>query len=241
MARPHRAHDNRAHASTIRRTFCAIIAVPARTATASTARRYATTAVRSDQLEQVVWDQVRSILEEPSRVANEYRRRIGQARDGAAMPDEIVRLNQQITAMRHGIGRLIDSYAEGVIDKTEFEPPIAGLKQRLSQLQERHHAALEAVEIERDLSLVISRLEDFSAKVTKRLDGLDRSGMQDIIRTLVRRIEIDESHIEVIFRVPPPDGPSRPSPTDEGGSWQHCTGVGRTNVGVDQPQPPFGT
>ena len=83
--------------------------------------------VRSDHLEQVVWDQVRSILEEPSRVANEYRRRIGQARDGAAMPDEIVRLNHQITTMRRGIGRLIDSYAEGIIDKAEFEPRIAGL------------------------------------------------------------------------------------------------------------------
>jgi len=183
--------------------------------------------VRSDHLEQVVWDQVRSILEEPSRVANEYRRRIGQARDGAAMPDEIVRLNHQITTMRRGIGRLIDSYAEGIIDKAEFEPRITGLKQRLSQLQERHQAALETAESERDLSLVISRLEDFSAKVTKRLDDLDRLGMQDIIRTLVRRIEIDDSHIEVIFRVPPPDGPSGPSPTDASGSWQHCTGVGR--------------
>jgi len=45
--------------------------------------------------------------------------------------------------------RLIDSYAEGVIDKAEFEPRIAGLKQRLSQLQERHQAALEAAEVER--------------------------------------------------------------------------------------------
>ena len=83
--------------------------------------------VRGDQLEQVVWDQVRSLLEEPGRVADEYRRRIGQAQDGAAMPDEIVRLNHQLTTMRRGIGRLIDSYAEGVIDKAEFEPRIAGL------------------------------------------------------------------------------------------------------------------
>jgi len=72
---------------------------------------------------------------------------------------------------------------------------------------------------------VISRLEDFSAKVASRLDGLDRAGMQEIIRILVRRIEIDHARIEVIFRVPPPDGPSRPSPTDETATWQHCTGV----------------
>ena len=170
-------------------------------------------------------------------MADEYRRRIGQAHDGAAMPDEIVRLNHQMTTMRRGVGPLIDSYAEGVIDKAEFEPRIAGLKQRLSQLQERHHAALEAAEVEPDLSLVISRLEDFSAKVATRLDDLDRAGMQDIIRILVRRIEIDDARIEVIFRVPPPDGPSKPSPTGKSANWQHCTGVCRTNHRLARPLP----
>ena len=118
---------------------------------------------------------MRALLEEPRRVADEYHRRIAQARDGAATPDEIVRLDRQMTSLRRGIGRLIDSYAEGIIDKTEFEPRIAGLKQRVSELQMRHQAALEAAESERDLALVISRLEDFSAKVTTGLDNLDRT------------------------------------------------------------------
>ena len=192
--------------------------------------------VRGDQLEQVVWDQVQALLEEPHRVADEYRRRIDQARDGAAMPDEIVRLDRQMISLRRGIGRLIDSYAEGVIEKTEFEPRIAGLKQRMSQLQERHQAARDAAETEHDLALVISRLEDFSAKVNTSLNNLDRVGMQDIIRIVVRRIEIDESRIEVIFRVPSADGPAGPrTPIKSTGSWQHCTGVGRTNFRMARP------
>ena len=195
--------------------------------------------VRSDQLEQVVWNQVRALLQEPRRVADEFRRRIAQARHGAAMPDEIVRLDRQMTSLRRGIGRLIDSYAEGVIEKTEFEPRIAGLKQRMSQLQERHQAARDAAETEHDLALVISRLEDFSAKVNTSLNNLDRVGMQDIIRIVVRRIEIDESRIEVIFRVPSADGPAGPrTPIKSTGSWQHCTGVGRTHHCLAQPLAP---
>jgi site-specific DNA recombinase len=183
--------------------------------------------VRGDQLEQLVWDQVRALLEEPHRVADEYRRRIAQTSEGAVMPDEIVRLDRQITNLRRGIGRLIDSYTESIIDKTEFEPRIAGLKQRVSQLQQRHQAALEAADAERHLALVISRLEDFSAKVTNGLDNLDRFAMQDIIRTVVRRIEIDDSRIEVIFRVPSPDVPPGPRSANKTiDSWQHCTGVG---------------
>jgi site-specific DNA recombinase len=194
--------------------------------------------VRSDQLEQVVWDQVKALLEQPDRVAHEYRRRIAQARDGAAAPDEILHLDRQISSVRRGIGRLIDSYAEGVIDKAEFEPRITGLKQRMSQLEERHEAALEAAAAERDLSLVISRLEDFSARVTGGLEALDERGRQEIVRALVRRIEIDNPGIEVIFRVPSLDGPAGPPTlTKTNASWHHCSGVRRTDVRLDQPSP----
>jgi hypothetical protein len=115
------------------------------------------------------------------------------------------------------------------LQQTSSKPPHTGHCSD-TKAARRHSAAA-------DFSLVISRLEDFSAKVTKRLDDLDRSGMQDIIRALVRRIEIDDSHIEVIFRVPPPDGPSGPSSTDASGSWQHCTGVGRALHRVAQSPP----
>jgi site-specific DNA recombinase len=192
--------------------------------------------VRGDQLEQVVWAQVRALLEDPHRVADEYRRRIAQARDGTATSDEIIRLERQMTSLQRGIARLIDSYTEGILDKTEFEPRIAGLKQRVSQLHERHQTALEAVESERDLALVVSRLEDFAAKVTTGLDNLDRFGMRDIIRTVVRRIEIADSRIEVIFRVPSPDGPPGPQSPTKTASWQHCTDVGRAVLCLDRPQ-----
>jgi len=197
--------------------------------------------VRGDQLEQVVWAQVRALLEDPHRVADEYRRRIAQARDGTATSDEIIRLERQMTSLQRGIARLIDSYTEGILDKTEFEPRIAGLKQRVTQLHERHQAALEAVESERDLALVVSRLEDFAAKVTTGLDNLDRFGMRDIIRTVVRRIEIADSRIEVIFRVPSPDGPPGPQSQTKTASWQHCTDVGREDLCLDQSQSPAGS
>jgi site-specific DNA recombinase len=179
--------------------------------------------IRGDRLEQIVWDQVRTLLEEPARVAHEYRRRLGQAADGAGRPEQVVRLDRQISAARRGIDRLIDGYAGGFIEKTEFEPRIAGLRQRLAQLHEQQQAAVEAADAERELSLVISHLEDFSTKVRQGLDHLDWQGMRQIIHTVVRRIEIDRESVEVIFRVPPTRGPpgaeSLPSQTN----WQHCT------------------
>ncbi|MEK6246483.1 MAG: recombinase family protein, partial [Pseudomonadota bacterium] len=180
--------------------------------------------VRGDRLEQMVWHQVRALLEEPSRVADEYRRRIGQASNGADPPEQVARIDRQVTTLRRGIDRLIDCYAAGFIDKAEFEPRIAGLKLRMSQLQEQQKAAVKAADAERELSLVISRLQDFSAKVSQGLEELDWHGMRQIIRTVVRRIEIDHDGVEVVFRVPPTRCPSEPHPNAASrGTWQHCT------------------
>jgi len=180
--------------------------------------------VRGDRLEQMVWDQVRALLEDPSRVADEYRRRIAQASDGAGPPEQVVRLDRQMTTLRRGIDRLIDCYAGGFIDKTEFEPRIAGLRLRMSQLQEQQRAAAEVANAERELSLVISRLEAFSAKISQGLEGLDWQGMRQIIHTVVRRIEIDHDSVEVVFHVPPTDTPSGTGPQRPlHGSAQHCT------------------
>ena len=179
--------------------------------------------VRGDRLERLVWDRVRALVEDPSRVADEYRRRLGQASNGGGPPDQVTRLDRQMTALRRGIDRLIDGYAGGFLDKAEFEPRIAGLKLRMSQIRDRQEAAVEAANAERELSLVVSRLEDFSARVNQGLDRLDWHGTRQIIHTLVRRIEIDRDSVEVVFRVPPMGGPSNAGPQLPRSNMQHCT------------------
>ena len=113
------------------------------------------------------------------------------------------RLRRGMTVDRH--------YAEEVIDADEFRPRLAGLKQRLMRLQAERDAALAAHEARRSLQLVIGRLEEFADRVRAGLDGLDWHGRREIIRALVRRIEIDREEVEVVFRIP-----GAPPPADGG-------------------------
>jgi site-specific DNA recombinase len=113
-----------------------------------------------------------------------------------------------LAKLRAGIGRLIDSYAEGVISRAEFEPRLAGMRQRFAKLEAEAAALRSAAEQARSLQLVIGKLERFAALVRDRLEDADWNTRRDLIVTLVRRIEVDDQHVRVVFRVgsEPPDG-----------------------------------
>ena len=200
--------------------------------------------VRADHLEQAVWERVCALLEAPDQLADEYRRRLHEASNSTVRADELAQLGQQTAALQRGIGRLIDSYAAGVIDRSEFEPRVTGLRLRVAQLQDQQRTAAEAAEAERELTLIMGQLEDFAAKVRHSLHDLDWISTREIIRTLVRRIEIDRDHVEVVFRVPPPTSngsPPRPSPAaDQSPAWQDCTASRRAHDRLAQPLPPAG-
>jgi site-specific DNA recombinase len=187
--------------------------------------------VRGDCLELAVWNEIRALLEDPQRLTAEHRRRLDELHHGGGDRDRTAALDRQIEGLRRGMGRLIDSYVEGVIDRDAFQPRIAGLKERLARMMAQRQVLIEAAEAERSLALVVGRVEDFAAKVRRRLDGLDWQGTREIIRSLVRRVEIDGDAVEVVFRVPPSppgNGPrgqaSEPGrPTDR----QHCGSLHR--------------
>ena len=185
--------------------------------------------VRSDRLEQAVWDEIRTVLEDPGRVAAEYQRRLDQARENPSEAGDGADLERRIAALRRGIGRLIDGYAEGLIERGEFEPRIDGMRRRLAQLEADRQRLLEDAETERSLTPLLGRLDEFAERVRGGLDGLDWNGTREIIRAMIRRVEIDGDHVNVVFRVPPPSPPGHdghpcgPTPSPDG-RWQDCGG-----------------
>jgi site-specific DNA recombinase len=170
-------------------------------------------------LDAAVWAEVCRVLRDPARVLLEHRRRVEAARAGPRrLAGEAV--DRRLANLRRGIGRLIDGYAEGLIEKAELEPRLAALRRRLAELETEAAALRDAAEETRSLQLVIGKLETFAGMIGERLEAADWDTKRDIIRTLVRRIEIDGDHVRVVFRIDP-------GPNDHAGSprlLQHCPG-----------------
>lgn len=188
--------------------------------------------LRTDLVEEAVWEEVCRLLEHPERLEQEYRRRLVQEEQ---TPDELSRLEARMGRLQQGIGRLIDSYAEGLIDKAEFEPRIARMRERLKQIEAQAQQITDEVSLERELTLILGHLDEFAARIKTGLHEADWLTRREIIRALVKRVEIDQEQVRVVFRVNPPSL-TPPSPSEkEAQSLQHCGRRGLTSDGEYDP------
>ena len=54
-----------------------------------------------------------------------------------------------------------------------------------------------------ELPLIIGRLEDFAAKLHAGLEAADWASQRDLIRALVKRVEVARHEVNVVFRIDP--------------------------------------
>ena len=177
--------------------------------------------LRTDLVDEAVWEEVCRLLSHPERLEQEYRRRLLQEEQ---TPDELSHLEARMSRLRQGIARLIESYAEGLIDKDEFEPRMARMRERLKQIDEQAQQVKDEAGLERELVLLLGRLDEFASRIKQGVHEADWSTRREIIRALVKRVDIDQEQVRVIFRVNPPSQAPQLSAEKDSQSLPHCGG-----------------
>jgi site-specific DNA recombinase len=188
-------------------------------------------AVRAELLEQAVWDDVCSLLREPKRLEQEYRRRLGRsdtARQRASAPTLALRQRVQ-----QSIVRLIDAYQDGMMSKEEVDPRLHHARERLARL-EQEAAAIEDAEAERAiLKESLKEFGVFAKRVRSNLSAADLPTKMRILRWLVKRIEVDRDDVRIIYKVSPPPtelGPASPELQHRSKRQSHRIGHSRKPV-----------
>jgi site-specific DNA recombinase len=154
---------------------------------------------RTDRLALAVGQEVCARLAHPERLAQECTRRLHA--DGQGQRQERTALERQVAKLRQGLARLIDSYTEGLIDKQEFEPRVTQLCQRITHVEAQCPQLAEAETLQRALQLLVGRVEEFAAQVPQNLEALEWHRKREMLRALVRRVEIGLDQVQVVFRV----------------------------------------
>src|SRR3954454_10656678 len=185
--------------------------------------------IRTDVLDAAVWDDVGHLLSEPERVRAEYERRLqGEEAGPSREVEQIKKLTNNVKKL---ISRLIDAYGDGLLEKSEFEPRISAARERLAKLEVELQQRIGEATQEAELRLVIGQLEEFARRVSQELEGPDWDTRREIVRALVKQVEVDEKEVRIVYRF-------SPSPFEGGpqqGRSQHCWGRDQPPLGQHRP------
>ena len=156
-------------------------------------------AVRCDRLDAMVWADVSGLLLEPGRVEAEYRRRL--ERPAGPTDHDREALQGQIQGTKRQIARLTEMYEDGFLEREEFQKRMTSAQSRRKSLEDAATELADHTICESDLRLIMGHLETFAERVRLGLGESDWEARRSIVRALLKRIEIGETDVRVVYKV----------------------------------------
>jgi len=153
--------------------------------------------VRTDKLEEAVWNDACELLRHPKLLRKEYERRLAAPRDS----DSVVSLKKQIASSKRSVDRLIDAYADGVLDRSEFDPRLQRARERLSKHEEQLHELESESREQSTLREALSCLDNFCASIGTNLEAADWTLRREILRTLIDKVMVEPDQIRIVYRI----------------------------------------
>jgi len=169
--------------------------------------------VRADELDPLVWAEVRRLLEHPELVQAEIDRRLTALRTEHPAARRRDALERDLARADSATARLIEAYQEQLISLDELRARTPALRKRQSTLR----AQLDALDAELNDAATYLKLADtldgFLGRLTDGLDHLEIAEQQRILRLVVREVLIggNDDTITIRHSIPTPTGPDDPS------------------------------
>ena len=174
--------------------------------------------LRQDYLDQIVWQKVLELLQNPGLIQKEIDKRIKETKKSNPLIDQKTVLLKQKSKLSTAMDKLLDAYQEGLI-------PIDQLRKRMPALQkrttttERELANLEAHELALDKRLQLLDVVSFTKNLHQNINHLDIKDKRKIVKLLIKEILVGEDSIEIKHSIPVKESEN----TDQGKCYLLCT------------------
>ncbi len=158
-------------------------------------------AVRQKLLDEVVWQKITELLENPELIIEQYKRQKDIALSGG-IQKQCQKLEQQIQRYDKQIQRLIDAYQTEIITLKELETRKSGLEQKISQLQEQIRNIKAAEKNEIDFKRIFENIEAFCNAVKQGIENASFEDRRKIIELLVEEVIVTNGNVEIAHIIP---------------------------------------
>jgi site-specific DNA recombinase len=165
--------------------------------------------VRVEQLDNLVWQQVWQLLNEPQLIEQEIERRLQEHQQSSPVEQRKANLTRERTRLGEQTDKLIDAYQEGLIDLAQLRNRVPEVKKRQTALErELESLNLQALE-HNQLVGINASVAKFIAQLQKSAETLDVEQKQRIVRLLVRQVVVGAESITIHHCIPLPGARDR--------------------------------
>ena len=151
---------------------------------------------RADELDELVWNEVVRHLDNPELILRSCATPAASTLTADA--------TRQLTDLRSQQARLIDAYQAGVISLRDLEARRRPVTDRITELEqitrqaERHRTSKAELQ---------QRIDAFASQIADGLATMDFNRRQQLVRTVIDKVIVSESRVEILFNIPLPGTP----------------------------------
>jgi site-specific DNA recombinase len=167
--------------------------------------------IRADVLDELVWEEVSTRLQDPALVLEAYQGHKIQRSDeeGGTKKDE--RLKEQIKLVNRELSRLLDAYQCGALELPELQKRRHLVNSKLDMLnREQELLQKMAAEQKKEIDIKAS-LGEFAALVSSSLKRISFENKQKLLRMVLDKVVVNEWKVDVHYNIPL----LKPTPTSE--------------------------
>ncbi|MEA3290974.1 MAG: recombinase family protein [Pseudomonadota bacterium] len=166
--------------------------------------------VRQDQLDEVVWQQVIRLLEDPRLVQGEIERRVQAIREADPTQRRKAALRKEQVRVQNKIERLLDAYQEGLLPLEELRKRMPALRKRGQTIHSELQGFEAAAADQRAYLRLADGIEMFLSRIRTAADTLSVTERQKIVRLLVHEILVDQDTVIIRHSIPVVNADSPP-------------------------------
>ncbi len=158
--------------------------------------------VRQDHLDEVLWQEIMRLLEDPGLIRAEIDRRIHALCESSPNKRREAALRQDSARLQKKIERLLEAYQEELLSLEELRTRMRELRKRDKTVQSELNALEAATEDQQAYLRLADSLEDFLSRLRISAETLSVTERQKIVRLLVKEILVDRDTITIRHSIP---------------------------------------
>ena len=175
--------------------------------------------VRQDLLDDIVWDEVVRLLEDPALIGAEIDRRLEAARASDPNQQRETDLRHRLIRVRKSIDRLVSAYQEELITIDELRDRTPELRRQEQALDRELQSAVDRAKDRETYLRLAETLTGFLARLRSSAETLDVAERQRIVRLIVKEVLVGEDKITIRHSIPisgsPGGGPNPSKPGND--------------------------